>query len=135
MSHPSIPSTFGARVAYLRALTAGPGREPLSCSQVDRIAGLHRGHVWQIEQGSAENPKADTVRKLAEALGCTVGWLLAGEGLAPSPEAVRAVTAGSHPADESADESADAPDEVAADAEPSGPVVVRDGFDQTGTGG
>lgn len=85
-------STFGARVAHLRALVPSPSDpdEPMSCSQLDRLAGLHRGHVWQIEQGEGANPKAATVVALATALGCTVGWLLAGEGAPPTADDVRA---------------------------------------------
>ncbi len=61
----------------------------MACAELDRLAGLHRGHTWAIEQGSRENPEADTVRGLARVLGCHVGWLLEGEGAVPTAEAVR----------------------------------------------
>lgn len=95
--------------------------------------------MWQIEQGGADNPKAATVIALAEALGCTVGWLLAGEGAPPSAESVRAAV-------EKARSGRGAPvgsvftasdftrEAVARDDEDTGPVVVREGFDQTGAG-
>ncbi len=113
----------------------------MSCSQLDRLTGLHRGHIWQIEQGAAENPKRATVVQIAEACGCTVGWLLAGEGAPPTPEAVRAavdaarVRQGGDPSPVASDFTREVGHDTAPDvAEPSGPVVVRDGFDQTGTG-
>jgi transcriptional regulator with XRE-family HTH domain len=88
------PTTFGARVAALRLLaTSADGNAAISCSELDRLAQLHRGHTWQIEQGKAENPKADTVRALATVTGCTVGWLLAGEGDAPTADEVREAVA------------------------------------------
>ena len=103
------PSSFGARVAHLRALVPSPSDpdEPMSCSQLDRLAGLHRGHVWQIEQGEGANPKAATVVALATALGCTVGWLLAGEGDPPSADDVRAAVAAAQ--DRAAQPAADEP--------------------------
>ena len=81
-------STFGARVRYLREQVDG-----LACAELDRLADLHRGHVWQIEDGSRENPESKTVRALARVLGCSVGWLLDGEGKTPSGRTVRAAVA------------------------------------------
>jgi len=78
-------TSFGARVRHLRQQVEG-----LACAELDRLAGLHRGHVWQIESGSRENPERDTVRGLARVLGCTSGWLLEGEGDAPSADVVSA---------------------------------------------
>lgn len=75
-------STFGQRLRDLRE-TAG-----LSCRGLDSAAGLHFNHVAALER--LDNCQATTARKLAEALGCSVGWLLAGEGEAPSAEDVRA---------------------------------------------
>ena len=43
-----------------------------------------------IETGRRGNPTADTSRALAKALGCTVGWLIAGEGEAPSDDEIGA---------------------------------------------
>lgn len=75
-------STFGQRLRDLRE-TAG-----LSCRGLDSAAGLHFNHVAALER--LDNCQATTARKLAEALGCSVGWLLAGEGEAPSADDVRA---------------------------------------------
>ena len=79
------PSSFGGRVRHLRQQA-----EDLACAELDRLAGLHRGHVWQIENGARENPERETVRGLARVLGCTVGWLLEAEGDAPSAADVAA---------------------------------------------
>lgn len=81
-------STFGARVRYLREQV-----EELACAELDRLAELHRGHVWQIENGARENPESKTVRALARVLGCSAGWLIEGEGKAPSGRTVRSAVA------------------------------------------
>jgi len=99
-------TTFGARVRHLRQQVEG-----LACAELDRLAGLHRGHVWQIEHDSRENPERDTVRGLARALGCTVGWLLEGEGDAPTAEAIGAAVAEARKAETPAADAA--PAEVA----------------------
>ena len=43
-----------------------------------------------IETGRRDNPTIDTSKALARALGCGVGWLVAGEGDPPNNDAVRA---------------------------------------------
>ena len=67
--------TFGGRVRALRLLVPG-----LSQQLLDRLARLHRGHCWQIEQLRRENTERETVEHLAGVFGCSVGWLLVGEG-------------------------------------------------------
>lgn len=62
----------------------------LTCAELDRLAGLHRGHTWAIEQQTRENPERGTVRGLAAVLGSSVGWLLEGEGEPPTRDEVRA---------------------------------------------
>jgi transcriptional regulator with XRE-family HTH domain len=102
----NTPETFGARVSALHA-ELNTDDTKITCNEIDRAAGLTRGHTWQIEEGAAAiargdsspwegtatNPKADTVRKLAKVFGCSVGYLLEGEGERPAPEAVRAAYA------------------------------------------
>lgn len=46
-----------------------------------------------IETRRRGNPTADTSRALVSALGCTVGWLVAGEGEPPTDEEIRAAVA------------------------------------------
>jgi transcriptional regulator with XRE-family HTH domain len=75
--------TLATRVAFARALA-----EDLSARELDRIAGLHQGHTWAIESGERDNIERDTARKLAAALGVTVGWLLENEGARPTSNEV-----------------------------------------------
>ena len=44
-----------------------------------------------IETRRRGNPTADTSRALVSALGCTVGWLVAGEGEPPTDEEIREI--------------------------------------------
>ncbi len=82
-------TTFGQRLRVLRE-AAG-----LSCRALDAVAGLHFNHVAALER--ADSCQTTTARKLAEALGCTVGWLVAAEGEPPAAEAVRAAVAKARP--------------------------------------
>ena len=99
-------TTFGQRLRELR-LTAG-----LSCRGLDATAGLHSNHVAALEH--VDNCQAVTARKLADALGCTVGWLVAGEGEAPSAEDVRAAVERARSASPTSAETAAQPDPEAA---------------------
>lgn len=78
-------TTVAGRVAYCRSIP-----EDLSARELDRIAGLHTGHTWAIESGGRENLERATAKKLADAFGTRVGWVLEGEGDAPTSEQVRA---------------------------------------------
>jgi len=75
-------TTFGQRLRELRQIAGLSGRA------LDALAGLHPNHVAALEH--VDNCQSTTARKLADALGCTVGWLVAGEGTAPEADAVRA---------------------------------------------
>lgn len=66
----------------------------VSAREVARLAGLSsEAHVGMIIRGSVESPTVSTIAAIARALGCTVGYLIAGEGEAPSDEQVRASVA------------------------------------------
>ena len=55
------------------------------------MSASYAGHV---ERGANDNPSLESLQGLARVLGCTVGWLAAGEGEEPSREQVlRAVLA------------------------------------------
>lgn len=82
MTQQSSPG-FGKRVRSLREIGG------LTQRSLDTHAGLHQGHTWQIEEGHAENPKLETVRKIARVFGCPVGWLANAEGDRPSDEAIK----------------------------------------------
>lgn len=77
--------TFSQRIQSVRALVPG-----LTQRALDRLARLHLGHTWQIEEGHRENPTAKTVGKLSAALGADPQWLMFGVGTPPSAETVRA---------------------------------------------
>lgn len=87
MHSATIPllETLQQRLRYLRSLGAV---EP---NELDHLAGLRaRGHVVQIEEGKSLHPRADTLAKLADALGASLDWLVRGIGRPPSKAAVRA---------------------------------------------
>jgi DNA-binding Xre family transcriptional regulator len=77
----------GTRLKDLRSVVQLPRR--LSCKELDRLASLTPGHVWTIEHKANGGVETETVRRLCEVLGCTVGWLANGEGKRPSDAAVR----------------------------------------------
>jgi transcriptional regulator with XRE-family HTH domain len=56
----------------------------LSARELDRLAGLHQGHVWAIENGHRPNIETDTCIALARVLGVSLDWLLTGD--APGPK-------------------------------------------------
>lgn len=80
-------STFPSRLRDLRTLAELESRE------LDRLAGRSEGHVSMIETGRRPNPELKTARALADVLGCSIGWLLAGEGEAPGLAEVQAAVA------------------------------------------
>ncbi len=60
----------------------------ISFADVERLAGLKRGHYWAIQKRGTD-PELDAVRKVSALFGCTVGYLAAGEGEPPDPAAVK----------------------------------------------
>lgn len=77
--------TVGSRVAALRALI------DLDPVELGKLAGLKSpAHVAMIEDGSrAKRISADTALALADVLGCSVKYLVRGEGEPPSANTVR----------------------------------------------
>jgi transcriptional regulator with XRE-family HTH domain len=75
---------FGARVALARGKVGWTRRE------LAKRASLHEQHLAKVERGQRPRLEADTVVKLAKALGCTSDYLL---GLAedPTPQAPAAL--------------------------------------------
>jgi transcriptional regulator with XRE-family HTH domain len=67
---------FGARVALARGKVGWTRRE------LATRAGLHEQHLAKVEREQRPRLEADTVVKLAKALGCTSDYLL---GLAEDP--------------------------------------------------
>lgn len=48
----------------------------LSQSDLARLSGVKQGVISDIESGQTSSPRLDTVKKLADALGCTIDELL-----------------------------------------------------------
>ena len=59
----------------------------LSQEDLAEKTGLSRGAIAQIELGYIRSPKGDTLQKIADAFGVTVGYLL-GHGEATGPDQV-----------------------------------------------
>ncbi len=79
---------LGKRLEELRTLAG------LSARELDRLAGLREGHSWLLEHNENPNPELRTIAAFCRVLGCTYGYLAAGEGKRPSRAAViRAVEA------------------------------------------
>lgn len=78
--------TLGARLKQARNLTK------VAAADLGTWAGLSRGTVGMIENGSRPDPSGTTVAKLATALGTTTDWLLTGEGDGPTREQVTEAT-------------------------------------------
>lgn len=62
----------------------------MSFRGADELAGRTPGHCQAIVRGTIRSAEAPTLIAYAKALGCTVGWLVAGEGDRPTDEEIRA---------------------------------------------
>lgn len=62
----------------------------ITIAETARLSGLSLNTVQFYLSGRRDNPSGEKALALATALGCGVGWLLAGEGAAPAVEVVRA---------------------------------------------
>ncbi len=70
----AVRTPLGRRLETLRI------ERQLSCSFLERHAGIAYGLVSKIESGRRPNPTLGTVAALAKALGCMAGWLAFGTG-------------------------------------------------------
>jgi len=78
------PTTITARFSALLGIAG------LDLFELDRLAGFGRsGLASQINRGVKLNPRVSTIKKYAAVLGCSVMWLLLGEGPEPSERTVR----------------------------------------------
>ena len=80
----SIMQTIANRLRWAREQTG------LSARALSVLVEASPALVGLIERGDVESPRLETLSALADALGTTVGWLLAGEGEPPTPEAILA---------------------------------------------
>jgi transcriptional regulator with XRE-family HTH domain len=60
--------------------------------------GIQPGQVLLIESGERPTPSSETCLRIADAIGCTLDWLIAGRGDPPSEETVRESIARAHAA-------------------------------------
>lgn len=56
----------------------------LSQQKLSLLAGLTASHVGLIEQNRIDNVSTDTAAALAKVLGCSLDWLVSGDGEPPS---------------------------------------------------
>lgn len=114
-----METTLASRLASLRSIAE------LTPAELARLSGLKNpSHIGMIERSERTEIAGNTAVEIARVLGTTAEYLVAGRGAPPSAEQVRAAVATAR--GESAASSIDR----------TGPVVVRDGYDQrTGTEG
>lgn len=67
----------GRRIKEARAAVG------LSAIKIDDLAGLARGHTWQIESGKLVNPGVKTLEKIATVLGISVSDLTRQDTIPP----------------------------------------------------
>jgi transcriptional regulator with XRE-family HTH domain len=65
--------TIGQRIVFARR------RKVMSQAELARAAGVAPVTVTRLENDVNENPRPATIRKLAEALNVSPGWLLYGD--------------------------------------------------------
>lgn len=71
---------FGERVRQLRLMVpefAGNIR------LLEHVADVHRGQIAEIEKAHRKSPTIHTARKIADAFGVSLDWLLKGVGATP----------------------------------------------------
>lgn len=68
-------------------------RAGLSAGEFSRLAGLTRSHVGLVEAGTIKDIGTITASALAGVLGCSLDWLVRGEGEPPSDAELAAAVA------------------------------------------
>ena len=77
--------SLGTRLGKLREQSG------LSLTELGELARLKSpSHIGMIERGQRPHIEAATAVAICRVLGCSVEWLVLGEGDAPSPDSVRA---------------------------------------------
>lgn len=77
--------SIAERVRWMRATTG------LSARTIDSLADLTPGHTALLEGSHRKHPSAETLTKLARALGVSLDWLSDGQGMPPSESQLRAI--------------------------------------------
>ena len=75
---------------FSERLRAAIDAADITIAETARLSRLSLNTVQFYLSGRRDNPTGENVLALSSVLGCTAGWLLAGEGSAPSAKAVRA---------------------------------------------
>lgn len=68
-------------------------RAGLSARELSRLAGLTGAHVGLVESGTIKAVGAPTAAALARVLGCSLDWLVLGQGEPPSDAELAAAVA------------------------------------------
>lgn len=71
---------------------AGTSREHLS-----RLCGLTPSHIGLMVAGRNQNVRGDVAARIAKVFGCSLEWLITGEGPPPTVVAVKAAVAAAEP--------------------------------------
>jgi transcriptional regulator with XRE-family HTH domain len=100
---PPPPSDLSGRLEFARK-SGG-----LSSRRLSALAGIAQAAAGMIERGVVPTPTTETVVKIANVLGVTLDWLIAGVGPEPEPEAIRAAVAAAEAAFEAQRAAAPAP--------------------------
>lgn len=84
---PVVVQSLPERLRYLRTVA---GLKP---ADLDKLAGLGRGHSRMVEAGERYRIEALTLANLAEVYGVSMDWLYRGLGEQPTEEAIREAVA------------------------------------------
>lgn len=68
-------------------------RAGLSARELSRLAGLTGAHVGLVESGAIRDVGTSTATALAGVLGCSLDWLVRGQGTPPSDAELAAAVA------------------------------------------
>lgn len=60
----------------------------LSARRLSDLANVAEASAAQIERGFTQSPRTETIAKLAQVLGASLDWLIAGAGDPPDAEAI-----------------------------------------------
>jgi len=61
----------------------------VSSRELSGLVGLSHSALWQLESGVISDTRTSVARSIAEVLGVTLDWLLAGEGDEPEATVVQ----------------------------------------------
>lgn len=94
------PDDLSTDLERLKALVSWGQTTP---AELSRLAGLAPPHLGMVLRGDIKSLSAETARKVAATAGCTLGWLMAGEGEAPAAADVLAAVERARAAQAAAD--------------------------------